>query len=97
MVPTRMIKKHLADLEGPELDQLLVSLYQSYQVIHQPLLPRDKTARIERFERWLHAIMFKKNEEIETMKVETIFAQDLPRLRAVWERIRAEATGEEET
>ena len=31
MIPTLMIKKHMAELDGPELDQLLVSLYQTYQ------------------------------------------------------------------
>ena len=96
MLPTRMIKKHMADLEGPDLDQLLVSLYQQHQETQQPTLPRDKTVRMERFESWLHGVMFKKNEEIETMKVESIFAQELPQLRAVWERIKVEDTGEEE-
>ena len=96
MLPTRMIKKHMADLEGPDLDQLLVSLYQHHQETQQPVLARDKTARMERFESWLHGVIFKKNEEIETMKVKTIFAQELPKLRAVWERIKVEDTGEEE-
>ena len=95
MIPTRMIKKHMAELEGPDLDQLLVSLYQTYQETQQPILPKDKTVRMERFERWLHAVILKNNEKMETMKVESIFAQDLPKLRAAWEKIRAEATGEE--
>ena len=40
MIPTLMIKKHMAELEGPELDQLLVSLYQTYQETQQPILPQ---------------------------------------------------------
>ena len=94
MIPTLMIKKYMAELEGPELDQLLVSLYQTYQETQQPILPRDKTVQMERFERWLHAVILKNNEKMETMKVEIIFAHELPKLRAAWEKIRAEATGE---
>ena len=63
MIPTLMIKKHMAELEGPELDQLLVSLYQTYQETQQPILPRDKTVRMERFEHWLHAVILKNNEK----------------------------------
>ena len=95
MIPTLMIKKHMAQLEGPELDQLLVSLYQTYQETQQPILPRDKTVRMERFEHWLDTIILKNNEKMETMKVERIFAQDLPKLRAAWKKIRAKANGEE--
>ena len=73
----------------------LVSLYQTYQETQQPIPPRDKTVRMERFERWLQVLILKNNEKMETMKVESIFAQDLPKLRAAWEKIRAKANGEE--
>ena len=51
--------------------------------------------RMERFEHWLHAVILKNNEKMEMMKVESIFAQDLPKLRAAWKKIRAKANGEE--
>ena len=97
MMPTRMIRKHMEETEGPELDQLLVSLYQTCMETHRPILPRDgagREQRMERFDRWLRHTMLKANEDIETTKLESAFAQKLPRLRQIWESIKEEAAGE---
>ena len=100
MIPTRMIRKHMEEAEGPELDQLLVSLYQTCMEIHRPILPRDgagREQRMERFDRWLRHTMLKANEDLETTKLESVFAQDLPRLREIWEKVKAaEAAGEKD-
>ena len=99
MMPTRMIRKHMEEAEGPELDQLLVSLYQTCMEIHRPILPRDGAGpeqRMERFDRWLRHTMLKANEDLETTKLESIFARELPKLREIWESVKAEAAGEKD-
>ena len=87
----------MEEAEGPELDQLLVSLYQTCMESHRPILPRDgagREQRMERFDRWLNHTMLKANEDLETTKLENLFAQELPRLREIWERVKTEAAGE---
>ena len=86
----------MEEAEGPELDQLLVSLYQTCMESHRPILPRDgagREQRMERFDRWLSHTMLKANEDLETTKLENLFAQELPRLREIWERVKTEAAG----
>ena len=46
----------MEEAEGPELDQLLVSLYQTCMETHRPILPKDgagREHRMERFDHWL--------------------------------------------
>ncbi len=87
MLPTRIIKRYMADLDGPELDQLLVSLYQHHGENLHPALPREE--RVRRFQEWLQDLLTKQNEEFEAMKISKFFARELLELRRAWDETRA--------
>ena len=88
MLPTRMIRRRMADLDGRELDQLLVSLYQHHGETVLPKVGREE--RLERFSKWLKAVLTKDDEASEDLRIQRIFNKELPALREAWEEARNE-------
>ena len=92
MIPTRLIRSNADELEGPELDQLLVYLYTEHWREREPSMPKER--RMEHFERWLVGQVFEYNEDYEQRKINSIFAKELPDLRWLWEEAKAQNHGD---
>ena len=91
MLPTRMIKRHIRNLEDPELDQLLVSLYQIHErETRSESLPPEE--RMQSFRAWLERHLVLKNEDFETRKIDGFFQEELEMLRPIWEEVRGMIT-----
>ena len=92
MIPTRLIRQNAGELEGPELDQLLVYLYTEHWREREDSMPKER--RMEHFERWLVGRVFEYNEDSELKKINSIFAKELPELRRLWEEAKAQNPGD---
>ena len=92
MIPTRLIRQNADELEGPELDQLLVYLYTEHWREREASMPREN--RTKHFESWLQGRVFECQEAAESARINSIFASELPELRSIWERVMQEASGD---
>ena len=91
MIPTRLIRPNAGELAGPEPDQLLVYLYTEHWREREASMPREN--RTKHFESWLQGRVFEYQEAAEAVRINSIFAGELPELRGIWERVRQEASG----
>lgn len=86
MLLARMIKRCMEELDGPEPDQPLVSLYQHHRETIHPDTSKDE--RVRRFQEWLQRLLTEKNEEFETWKIRKFFTKELPSLHQAWEETK---------
>ena len=95
MIPIRIIRKHTQEIQGPELDQLLVSLYRASWE-HRPggtdaFLGLNFEQRMQHFHNWLQKKWEQDNPKLDELKVRKIFARELPDLRRTWEEVTGTA------
>ena len=92
MLPTQLMRNHAGKIQGTELDQLLVFLYQTFRD-HQDGQPQSRFQemepgeRMESFRTWLEQLMAQENPPLDDWKIQWIFQKELPGLRQAWRDI----------
>ena len=89
MLPTQLLRNHAGQIEGAELDQTLVWLYQVCRESHEAqegrrYLELPHGERMRRFRDWLTRIFREEDAVQDTMKIERFFARELPVMRDAW-------------
>ena len=102
MLPMQVIKNHIQDIRDDELDQLLVSLYTTWQDQisggYPVFLKLTMAERMKRFETWLDRLLFKgDSEQIQTLKVNQFFSEELVELHRIWDEAKQRVIEARET
>ena len=101
MLPTQIIRNHAGEFQEDELNQLLVSLYRTFQEQtedQERQLPRPPLEqRMKRFETWLDRVLTQgESKQTETLRINHFFQKELPELQKIWERTREKISAAQE-
>ena len=99
MIPMQIIRKYAQEIQGPELDLLLLNLYRTSWE-HRPggiddFFDLNFEQRIKHFQNWLQQMWNYDDQKLDNPKVREAFARELPELREIWEEV-TQPTGEQE-
>ena len=92
MLPTQLFQNHAPDIQGPELDELLVCLYQTCRINyedgdHRTFHKLSFEQRMEHFRTWFRNMMAQAQPKTNNMKIQRVFQKELPELRSVWKEV----------